>query len=176
MIQLFIATTLDGFIARENGSIDWLLELPNPSNTDHGYNDFIKDVDIIVMGRKTYDDLLGYGGEWPYGDRITYVVTKNQDYKPKTANTFILRNIDLTTISQVRTESKKNIWIAGGGEIITQFMNENAIDEMTISIIPLILGKGIRLFGGLLHETEFDFLKAESFETGVVNLIYKRKR
>ena len=173
-VKLFIATTLDGFIARENGSLDWLFELSNPNQTDHGYNDFIKEVGIVAMGRKTYDEVLGFGVNWPYSNCKTYILTKNNDYRVKTENTFILNDINKDVIDNLKSHSSGNIWVVGGGNVITQFINESAIDEMTLSIIPLILGNGIRLFPDEPKETNFDLIKSESFETGVVNLTYVR--
>lgn len=174
-IKLFIASTIDGFIARENGSLDWLLSLPNPNNIDHGYNDLIDSVDTIVLGRKTYDELLGFGIEWPYKNFKTYIITKNKNYPIKTESTFIVESIDSKLIDKLRLESNKNIWLVGGGVVISQFLNLGAIDEMTISIIPIILGKGLRLFSEHPLETNFELLDSIAFETGVVNLRYRKK-
>ncbi len=174
-IRLFIATSLDGFIARENGSLDWLLNIPNPSQTDHGYNEMIENTDVIVMGRKTYDVILGFGIEWPYENCKTFVVTWKRDFVPSTANTFVLNKIDAGTIQFLKKQSSKNIWLAGGGSLVTQFLNLGAIDEMTISIVPLILGKGIRLFADVPAETQFETVKTVLFDTGIVNLVYQKK-
>jgi dihydrofolate reductase len=174
-IQLYIAVTLDGFIARENGSLDWLLELPNPNKIDHGYGDFIKAVDTLIMGRKTYDVVLGFGIDWPYANCKTYVVTGNPDYKVSTENTFLLHELHTGVIDGLKSESQKNIWVVGGGDLISQFLNEDAMDEMVLCMIPIILGKGIPLFPNEPMETKFDLVKAESFETGIVNLTYRRK-
>jgi dihydrofolate reductase len=174
-IQLFIAVTLDGFIAREDGSLDWLLEMPNPNNLDHGYNDFIAKVDLIIMGRKTYEVVLDLDMGWPYSNCKTYVATKDKEYKVKTDHTYIVYELDKDTIERFRSESQMNIWLVGGGELITLFLNEEAIDEMTISVIPIILGKGIRLFPDTPKETRLELVGSESFETGVVNLVYRRK-
>ena len=174
-IKLFIAQTIDGFIAREDGSLDWLLGLLNPNQIDHGYNEMINGVDIIIMGRKTYEELLGLIDEWPYQNYKTYVVTGDKNYKLKTEQTFLLHQIDRETIGNLKSESNKNIWLVGGGKLITQFLSLDAIDEMTLSIIPVILGKGIRLFPDTPKETTFTLIKSESFETGVVNLVYGKK-
>jgi dihydrofolate reductase len=174
-IHLFIATSLDGFIARENGSLDWLVNIPNPSQTDHGYNEMIENTDVIVMGRKTYDEVLGFGIDWPYENCKTFVVTGKQDFIPSTGNTFILNNIDLGVVDFLKNQSSKNIWLAGGGSLVTQFLNLDAIDEMTISVVSLVLGKGIRLFAGEPAETQFETVKTELFDTGIINLVYKKK-
>ncbi|MDP4269244.1 MAG: dihydrofolate reductase family protein [Bacteroidota bacterium] len=174
-IQLFIAQSIDGYIAREDGSLDWLLGLPNPKRIDHGYNELINGVDTIIMGRKTYEELLALVEEWPYPNYKTYVVTGDQEYRVKTEQTFPLYQIDRETIENLKSESTKNIWLVGGGTLITQFLNLDAIDEMTLSIIPVILGKGIRLFSDSPKETPYTLIKLESFETGVVNLVYRNK-
>jgi Dihydrofolate reductase len=175
-IQLFIAQTIDGYIAREDGSLDWLLSLPNPNQNDHGYNELINGVDTIVMGRKTYEELLGLIEEWPYPNHKTYVVTGDKEFCVKTESTYLLHQIDEETITKLKSESQKNIWLVGGGTLITHFLNLNAINEMTLSVIPLILGKGIRLFPDTLKETNFTLIKSESFETGVVNLVYRKSK
>jgi len=174
-IRLFIATSLDGYIARENGSLDWLVNIPNPSQTDHGYNEMIESTDVIVMGRKTYDEILGFGIDWPYENLKTFVVTGKPDFVPSTVNTFVLNNIESGTIDFLRTQSNKNIWLTGGGSLVTQFLNLGAIDEMTISIVPHILGKGIRLFADEPTETQFETVKTELFDTGIINIVYRKK-
>lgn len=174
MIKLFIASTLDGFIAREDGSIDWLTGLPNSGQIDHGYNDFLADIDVIIMGRKTYDDVLGFGIPWPYPDHKTYVVTANNDFKTSTPATEVIHEINDETIKKLKLMSRKSIWLVGGGEVIAAFLNENALDEMTISVIPILLGKGIRLFQQLPEETKLELVSSQPFETGVVNLVYRR--
>lgn len=173
-ICLFIATSLDGFIARENGSLDWLVNIPNPSQTDHRYNEMIENTDVIVMGWKTYNEILSFGIEWPYEYCKTFVVTRKQDFVPSTGNTFVLNKIDAGTIQFLKNQSSKNIWLAGGGSLVTQFLNHGAIDEMTISIVPIILGKGIRLFVDEPSETQFETVKTELFDTGIVNLVYRK--
>ncbi len=174
-IKLFIATTLDGFIARPNGALDWLHEIPNPRGLDYGYNDFLNSVDVIVMGRKTYEEILAFGVDWPYDKSKTYIITKDASYITKTANTCIHNSIDESTIELFKTNTAKNIWVVGGGEIITAFLNLHAISEVTLSIIPILLGEGIRLFGDGLNETSLELLKTEPFDTGIVNLTYKIK-
>jgi dihydrofolate reductase len=174
-IKLFIATTIDGFIARENNSLDWLTELPNPNKHDYGYNEFISTIDTVIMGRRTYEEILGFDVDWPYPHYNTFVVTSNSSFKAKTKNTNILYNIDKLSIASLKSKSKKNIWIVGGGKIITAFLNHNAVDEMLLTIIPIILGKGIRLFPDAPKETNFKLIQAESFDTGLVNLTYKKK-
>lgn len=174
-IQLYIATTLDGYIAREDGSLDWLLQLSNPSGTDHGYNEFIGKISTIVMGRKTYETVLGFGIDWPYANCRTIVVTRNKSFSVSTANTSVVHEINKESIEEVKAKAESNIWLVGGGEIITRFLCLSEIDEMILCMIPVILGKGIKLFPNEPAETTFEFISAESYDTGVVNLTYQRK-
>ena len=175
-IQLFIATTLDGFIAREDGSLDWLLQLSNPSGTDHGYNEFIGKISTIVMGRKTYEKVLGFGIDWPYTNCRTLVVTKNESFSVSTSHTSVVHEINKESIEEVKAKAESNIWLVGGGEIITRFLDLSEIDEMILCMIPIILGKGIKLFPNEPAETHFEFVRSEAFDTGVVNLTYLRKK
>lgn len=186
-IKLFIATSLDGFIAREDGSLDWLpgsdpnqdkqtkeKEVPESNGNDGGYGKFIADIDLIIIGRKTYKMILGFGVKWPYENCKTYIVTSDPEYQTKTDNTFILNTIDKQSIDRLKSESEKNIWLMGGGQLITQFLNLDSIDEMTLNMISTILGKGIRLFPDTPKETKFKLVNTESFSSGMVNLTYRK--
>lgn len=183
-IKLFIATTIDGFIAREDGSLDWLPGSdPNApeaeggselNSNDGGYGEFISTIDIVVLGRKTYEEVLGFGVEWPYENCKSYVVSSDKNYETSTDNTFTLNHIDSDTINELKTESELNIWVVGGGQLITEFLNYDAVDEMTISVFPTILGTGIRLFPNKPKETSFTLVKTEQFDSGFVNLTYKK--
>ncbi len=174
-IKLFIATSIDGFIARENGSIDWLNEMPNPDNLDYGYENFIAEIDVLIMGRKTYEEILGFGVPWPYGNCKSFVVSTDANYKTKTENTKAMYEFDKQLINKIKSASKKGVWVVGGGQLISEFIKHSLIDEMTLSLIPIILGKGIRLFPNNPKETKFNLIKSEPFPTGIVNLHYRRK-
>lgn len=174
-IKLYIATSLDGYIAREDGALDWLDAIPNPEKIDYGYTDFIKTIDTVIMGRKTYEEVLGFGVDWPYPDSTTYVLTSDVNYRTKTENTKVLNEVSIETIELLKKQSKKDIWNIGGGEVITAFLNLGQIDEMILSMIPVILGSGIPLFPGSPKETSFELTDTCAFDTGIVNLSYKRK-
>lgn len=106
-IKLFIATTIDEFIARENGSLDWLNERPNPEKLDCGYGKFFAEIDVLVMGRKTYEDILGFGIEWPYDNCKSFIVTSDPNYQTKTENTVTINRVNDQHIEL--TESPKKI-------------------------------------------------------------------
>lgn len=173
-IKLYIASSIDGYIARENHSLDWLHALPNPENLDYGYNDFINGIDTVILGRKTYDEIMGFGVEWPYGNCNTYIVTNDKNYNPQTSKTFLLNDISKKSVDQIKWESEKDIWIVGGGKLISQLLNLEVIDEMYICIIPIILGSGIPLFPNKPKETKFRLVKTEDYNTGAVMLSYQK--
>jgi dihydrofolate reductase len=173
-VILYIAASLDGFIARPDGNLDWLTGLPNPDHLDHGYGDLLAQTSCIIMGHSTYQEILGFGIEWPYIGTETWVMTGNPDFKPATPDTFALSGDTETKFEAIRLRQPKNIWLVGGGRVVTWFLNHDLIDEMIIAIIPCLLGKGIRLFPEDPKESQWKLVKSESFSTGVVNLSYRR--
>ncbi len=185
-VRLFIATTIDGFIARKDGGLDWLpgSEVDSGTETssesedfnghDGGYGKFIAGIDVVVMGRKTYEEVLGFGVDWPYPQCKSYIVTSKEGYETKTDNTYVINNIDEKTINEIKAISEKNIWVVGGGEVITRFLNLNAIDEMTLTVISVILGDGVRLFPDQPKETTFKLVDTQFFDSKMVNLVYRK--
>lgn len=179
-IKVFIGITLDGYIARKNDSLDWLFELPNPKGIDHGYFQFLSGIDTVIIGRKTYEEDLKYaqvnmGGKWANGNNRIYVMTTNDNYTPQTENTKVISQLDKKAIDKIRAESQKDIYVVGGGQIISELLNLDTIDEMILCIFPVIIGSGIKLFPDEPKETKFDWVKAEPFETGAVTQTYKLK-
>jgi dihydrofolate reductase len=174
-IKLFIACSLDGYIARENNTLDWLHALPNPKQLDYGYHSFLAEIDTLIMGRTTYEEILGFGVDWPYGDCNIYVLSRNQGSQAQTPRTRFLNELNKESLEELRRKSQKNIWIVGGGQIISQCLALGEVDELILSIIPIILGDGIRLFPGQPKETWLELVSSKAFETGVVNLHYQRQ-
>lgn len=170
--KLFIASSLDGFIAREDGSLDWLDAIGSTETTDAGYTDFISSIDTVLLGRKTYEEILGFGIEWPYKDFKAVIVTSDKNYKATTPNTTVLHEITDQSVKKLKNNSPKGIWVLGGGQLITETLNISAITQLTITIIPIILGKGIKLFPNDPKETKLELINAQSFESGMVNLTY----
>lgn len=175
-IKLYIATTLYGYIAKPDGNLDWLHNMPNPQKVDFGYDDFISGIDTLVMGRKTYEAIIGFDVEWPYGNCRTYIVTQNKELAITSPNTHLLNTIDANSLELLKKDSTKDIWIVGGGQLISRFIELGQIDEMTLSIVPKLIGEGIRLFPPTQSEHDFELTRTESFENGLVNLHYKKRQ
>jgi dihydrofolate reductase len=174
-IFLYIASSLDGYIASPDGSIDWLTSTPPSKYGDYGYSELLNTIDTIIMGRKTYEDLINFDMDWPYADFRNYVVTTNPFMIIKSPNTELITGDIAKTIDELRSTSKKNIWLVGGSELLSYFLNHQLIDKITLSIIPIILGDGIPLFSKIQNQSSLQLVDSKSFETGVVNLTYHIK-
>ena len=173
-IKLYIAVSLDGYIARDDGDLDWLTEFPNPEKTDYGYQTFFDSIDIVIMGGRTYRDILSMDIVWPYQAKETYIITHNSLAKGKNIQ-FITHDI-LGTISEIQKENGQDIWLVGGGEIISMLLNHNLIDEIIITTIPAILGNGIPLFSGIMKESKWETFIYYKYENGVTQAHYKIRR
>jgi len=172
-LKLNIAASIDGFIARSDGDIDWLMEFPNPSKEKQGNKEFSESVDTLIMGGRTYYDFLCRDIIMPYKEKKTYVVSRNP-LDDKGDIHFITENI-IETVSKLKEENGKDIWLVGGGELIGILLNEGLIDEMTITYIPVILGKGISLFPNIKEtESNWKFIESKTFANGAVKLSYRK--
>jgi len=169
---LFIAMSLDGYIAKPNGDISFLDEM-NQEGEDYGYKAYIETVDTVILGRKTYDKILSMGVDSPYGNRDVYVLTRTARENSGKTTFFSADLKDLVT--ELRSKQGKNIYCDGGAEIIQQLLQAELIDEFTISIIPIVLGTGIRLFDGIYPEQKLTLLESKSFSKGLTQLHYARK-
>lgn len=168
-VQLFIATSLDGFIAGPDGDMSFL-SLVQKEGEDYGYADFIRDVDTVITGRKTYDWVMTQVPEFPHADKETYIITRTE--KPSTGKTIFYSGNLKELVTDLKNRTGKNIFVDGGAEIVNQLLKDNLIDEIYISILPVILGGGVRLF----HEGNPNFhlklTETKQFDTGLVQLHY----
>lgn len=148
-IILYIALSIDGFIARNNGDVSWLYGDSENINLDMGYNDLLNEIDTIIMGNKTYKEISTKLSidNWPYINKNTYVFTKNLKKKDNKNNIIFVNDNVKNIITKLNENNlNKNVWLCGGANIINQFLKNNLIDEFRLFTIPIILGSGIRLF------------------------------
>lgn len=175
MNYVFIAQSIDGYIADKDGGIEWLNSIPNPDQSDMGYKTFIERVDAIVMGRATFDTVLGFGIPWPY-EKPVFVLSNSLRAIPDE----LKGKVDLMTglpneICDVLQESGYNNLYIDGGNTIQRFLADDLIDEMIITTIPVVLGGGFSLFGELPKMLEFSRIKTEVYLDQVVQTRYVRK-
>jgi len=168
-IKLYIACSLDGFIAREDGSIDWLTEYENNPETDYGYSEFYASIGTVLMGRKTYEQVLRFG-EWPYSEKKAYVFTRQKELLHREKNVeFVSGNI-VEFIRQLKEKTDQDIWLVGGSQLIKKFLRENLVQDMIVFVVPIILGGGIPLFDHIGKEIRFRSGRVERYENGLVKI------
>ncbi|UCE07721.1 MAG: dihydrofolate reductase [bacterium] len=172
---IYIATSLDGFIARKDGSIDWLNNIENPTNEDYGYNEFIKKIDAIVIGRGTYEFVLNFPG-WHYQKKVFLLSTTIKSVPDILREKLTLLSMaPKEIISYLSKSGYSNIYI-DGGKTIQKFLKEDLIDEMIITRIPVLIGSGIPLFGYLDKDINFKHIETSAYTNGLVKSHYERKR
>lgn len=171
-IKLYIAVSLDGYIARPDGNLDWLTKYPMPTGTEYGYKDLMDSIDTIIMGGKTYRAVLDMDFEWPYSDKACYIVShRNTNLTPTKNVKFITENV-VETVKALKQQDGKDIWLVGGGQVITLLLNHDLVDEMQICYIPVILGNGIPLFPNQPKESTWKFAGSEAYDSGIVKITY----
>lgn len=168
----YIAISLDGKIARKDGDVNWLNELPNPDNLDYGYKDFYDSIDTIIMGNDTYKVSLQLSETFPTSDKMNYVITRNKELIKDENVTFISKDIE-SFVTSLKQEERKNIWLMGGGMINSLMLNAHLIDELRVYVIPIILGPGIPLFSDAAITNKLKLASSQQFSSGVVELIYQ---
>ena len=164
---VFIATSLDGFIARPDGGIDWLRPF---EGEDHRYAEFLAGVDALVIGRGTYDTVLGFPA-WPYGDKRVIVCTSRAASPAHGEELWPGKPRALA--ERLEREGVRRVYLDGGA-LIRAFLREDLVDELTVSVVPLVLGAGRPLFESGLPELPLRLLEAKSFPSGLVQLRYAR--
>ncbi len=168
-VKLFIAVSADGFIATKDGDISFLNQVEMPGE-DYGYSDFLKTVDTILMGRKTYEKVLSFGHDFSTVDKNIVVITRNKEFKNHKNIQFHSHLIQF--INEELPKPGKDIFCDGGAEIIQQLLNAGLVSEMTLSIIPFLLGDGIRLFDELAASNKLSLIHSKSYASGLVQLTY----
>lgn len=173
-VVLFIAMSLDGYIADTHGGIGWL-EGQEPGENDMvSYEEFIQDVDTAILGANTYRQLVTELSphEWAYPDLTSYIVTHTP--KESTERIRFTEEDPCRLVERLKKDAGKNIWICGGASIVNQLMRADMIEQYYINVIPTILGNGIRLFDTLGKEMKLKLIKTRSYH-GITDLVYERR-
>lgn len=167
----FIAMSLDGFIAKTDGDISFLSRVEK-KDEDYGYATFLKTIDTIIVGRKTYDKVLSMGLEYPTEDKDLYIITRN--VKPGHKRIKYYSGSLSRLVSELKGKKGKNIFCDGGAEVLNELLLENLIDEFIISIIPVILGSGIPLFKPGRPGLDLKLIDSHEYNTGLIKLHYSK--
>lgn len=171
--SVFIACSLDGYIARANGALDWL---PSEGETegaeDYGYRDFFDSVDALVMGRFSFEKVLSFG-KWPYGDKPIVVLSRQALKIPGAISESVssMAPDPGAVVAALEAQGAKHLYI-DGGKTIQGFLQAGLIDVMMVTYIPILIGDGIPLFGPLKKDIKLHHLETRSFDTGLVQSRY----
>ncbi|MDO5298680.1 MAG: dihydrofolate reductase family protein [Clostridia bacterium] len=173
-VTLFIAMSIDGFIADRDGGMDWLGGQDPDGEELSTYNQFIQGIDTVVMGWNTYEQVINQvkEAEWPYADMMTYVFTHRN---PRARERICFINADVCEFLRgLKMQKGGGIWICGGAEIAQQLLQAGLIDVLHLNIMPTILGNGIRLFKEREDEVPLRLLKTQSYN-GITDVVYTRR-
>jgi dihydrofolate reductase len=172
-VVLYIASSLDGFIARENGDIDWLSAVQVPDE-DYGYHAFIQSVGTVIMGRKTYEKVLGFGIGFPHKGKKCYVLSRSVQTKDDNVE-FFGGDIGVL-VEEILRQRNGDIFVDGGADVVHAFLERDLIDRFVISVVPILLGGGIPLFRPGFGEMRLVLRESKPFPTGLVQNVYERLR
>lgn len=172
--SVFCGVSLDGFIARENGDLDWLMS-GDESKQDYGYEDFIATVDALVIGRKTYETVLGFGG-WFYGEKQVFVLSNSElSALPEGGNVERLFGEPPSIIKELESRGFQHLYI-DGGITVQGFLRAGLIDRITISRLPVLIGRGISLFGKVDGDIRLELESVREFPGGMIQSVYAVKK
>jgi dihydrofolate reductase len=177
-VSVYIATSLDGFIARSDGGLDWLDQASAtvPNGEDLGFRALMDSVDALIMGRKTYEKVLSLG-EWPYGRKPIVVLSRNPVSFPQGVPNTVTHSPEplRDLIGRLSDEGMRHVYV-DGGTTVQGFLSEDLVDEITVTVIPVILGGGIPLFGSLENDIRLTHVRTTAYDFGFVQTTYAIKR
>ena len=173
-VIVHIATSADGYIARPDGDLDWLTSRPAPTGF-YGIEAFMKTIDTTVFGRKTYEAAKRLGGKFD-GKERTIVFSHQPRPADAPASVEFVNEPVGSFVRRLRQQKGKNVWLMGGGELIADFLDAQAIDEFVISVVPVFIGDGIPLIARRHRYVKLTLQSTERFEDGLVQLRYEVPR
>lgn len=176
MNKVFIATSLDGYIADRDGGLDWLQSIPNPNNDNMGYVEFTNGIDALVMGRTTFETVIGFDVPWPYNKPVFVLSNKLKEIPDSHKNkAFLVKGTLIEILDQIHQKGFNRLYI-DGGTTISNFLKEDLIDELVITTIPVLLGDGSSLFGKLPNQLKFELIGTKTYLNHITQNHYKRKK
>lgn len=168
----YLGMSLDGFIAGPNDELDWLDELDHIDGVDYGYAQFMASVDALIMGRRTFETVIGLVEEWPYDKPVLVMSSTLTELPNHASGCEIFGGTPAEAIAECKSRGWSKLYV-DGGKLASGFANEKLLDELIISVLPVALGEGVAVFGALTDHTWFDHVSTESFANGMVQHTYK---
>ena len=170
-VKLYVACSLDGYLARLDDSVDWLFS--PEGDEDFGYGEFFASVDTLIMGRRTYDISLELGGSGFYEDRTILVLSRSRAGTAEDGAIYTDEE-PRHLIDRLRSNDGSDIWLMGGGQVVRSFLVDSLVDRIELFVHPILLGEGIPLFPPGFPETDLALNESRSFENGLVHLSFTR--
>jgi len=171
--SVYIATSVDGYIARPDGGIDWLESVEMPEGEDFGYAEFSASIDALIMGRNTFDVVAAMDVDWPYSVPVFVVSNRDLDIPAELADRVHHRSGTPTELCAALTgEGFEHVWV-DGGQLITSFLAAGLISRLTVTTLPLLLGAGIPLFGQLDDDVRLSLVSAQGYSNGMTQSVYQ---
>ena len=167
-LQVFLALSLDGYMAGENDDLSWLATCASESPKETGYADLMARVDTILIGRVTYEISLGFP-EWPFSGKRVCVMTSRK-FTPKHGEIFVSGTFD-EVIGELKRQGAESVYVDGGA-VVRQALKAGAVDSMTLSVVPVVLGKGKPLFDETVPKSEWELIRSRRFKSGMVQATY----
>lgn len=167
-ISIYIASSIDGYIARKDGNLDWL-HYGHTGDEDYGFKKFTSTIDAVIMGKNTYEVVSSFD-EWAYKDKRVIVLSNTLTEVRKEAELFSGELTEL--LAKLHAENVKHVWI-DGGITVSKFLEAGLVDDITISIIAMVLGAGIPLFSTMHQEHRCHLVSTQSYPSGLVQLKYE---
>jgi dihydrofolate reductase len=172
--HVFIATSLDGYIADAQGGVGFLDTFPMPENTDMGYYAFMEKVDALLMGRKSFETVLGFGVAWPYTKPVfVWSETLSEIPAELSEKAFLVQGNLQDVEEQIRSKGYERFYL-DGGQVIQSFLQADKVASMTITTIPVLLGDGTRLFRTIANPTAFRCVSSTAYENGMAQQVFER--
>lgn len=168
-VIVYIAMSLDGFIAKPGDDLNFLA-IVQKDGEDYGYANFISTIDTVIIGRRTYEWVMKQVPHFPHADKTTFVISRTE--KHAVGKTQFYSGGLKELITSLKTKKGKNIYCDGGAQLVNTLLNDNLVDELIISIIPILVGDGTRLFQRGLLEKQVNLISTKQFETGLTQLHY----
>lgn len=163
---------MNGYIAKANGSVDWLEDIPNPHNENYGYNDLLDSIDTTIQGNNTYQQIISWGIEFPYKNTVNYVLTNNRNLTDNQHVNFI-KEKHIEFIKNLKLKTGKDIWLIGGGKVNSLLLNNGLIDEIHQFIMPIVIEDSIKLFDSVKEDLSLKIVDTIVYKSGVIRYRYK---
>ncbi len=167
----FLGMSLDGFIAGPDGDVSWLDTIPAPPDNDMGFDALMSSIDALVMGRSTFEFVAGFDGEWPYSKPLVVMSTTLTELPERAVDTELTAKAPADLCAELTARGWSRLYVDGGA-VVASFHEAGLLDELIVTVLPVVLGDGVKLMGGLVEPAWLTLQSSEAFDNDFVQLRY----